>query len=120
MTNWPNIALPLLAGAAFVVAGACERVDPHQKALEIWESHAQVIRAAAAGEKVTEIDFIASSDFFYNLTEIGVPGTATFHLGWKPTEATKSALEPLDEWFRENRDRLYWDSAANEVVVRGK
>lgn len=87
------------------------------KAKEIWRQHKAVVEAAARREKVDLDAFHAACIFFENLTGIAVPGDASTLVDWYPTEQTRTAIEPLNKWYSENGDRLYWDEESQTVKL---
>lgn len=105
----------LLAALVLILAWNRHRTAAQRQALEIWHEHERVISEIAKGERVDLDAYEEAVIFFEKLTSITVPSNHSPFVYAMPTEDTATALEPLRQWYGENKSRLYWDEERGEV-----
>jgi hypothetical protein len=60
---------------------------------------------------------IQASVFFQDVAGIAVPGDASTLIDWYPTERTRDAIGPINDWYSKNGERLYWDKESQRVKL---
>lgn len=106
-----------MLGSLLITSCAQERSQANRKAVEVWEGHAEVVRAVLDGVRIRDDEFGKSADFFQRT--IGVVMRMDCNsLGIFPTKEARPDFKETQQWFRRNRDRLYWDERAKVVRVK--
>ena len=93
--------------------------NPMEQAQSVWLEHEQVIAAVAGdGSEFSFADFEEACEFFLRLTGIEVPAEGSYVSIWTPTLESPTVLPELREWYAANKERLYWDSERETVILR--
>jgi hypothetical protein len=104
-----------------LLLGACglgHRLDHGDRVHAEWQRNEAILQRAIWGVSNSE-ELDGSLRFFYELTGLTIRGNySTF--GFFPTEETKEDLRTLREWYKVNRDNLYWDEQDQAVKFRQK
>ncbi len=107
----------LLLGTVLLLSCAKERPQANHKAVEIWEGHAEVVRDGLYGKKIRDEKFDRAIDFFADTAGLVVRMDGDY-IGVVPTKETEPDFKEVQQWFRKNRERLYWDEQAKVVRVK--
>lgn len=106
-----QFAIMLLAA---MLLQSCSRVDPHVEG--VWLRHEQAIEQALGQGTFSLNEFDSACLFFEHIT--GIPARVELsYLGTKPTVHTSEDLRLWREWYKENKQRLFWDNKADRVGV---
>lgn len=105
------LAVCLLGCSTSTTSSAANR-----RALEVWKKHETAVEHAVKGKQRND-EFGEACLFFEQLTGISIHANI-FTLGYAPEPEAKNDLKLIRAWYRENRERLYWDETAGTVKVR--
>lgn len=74
------------------------------------------VASAVGGGTYSPEEFAEACMFFTRLTGLEIRGNGTY-LGLLPNEHTADDLKSVQEWYRKNNERIYWDEGAQAVKV---
>ena len=80
----------------------------------VWDCNRDVMVRAAKQKKFSLREFWGAAEFFEQLTGISAD-TRDSRQGPLPGPGLRQNLDAWDGWYRENGDRLVWDSATRSV-----
>ena len=114
------VSAPLIVGcgrsSAYVKPYPCDTVSDTggEVAGAVWDCNRDVMVRVAKHKKFSLREFWGAAEFFEQLTGIAAD-TRDSRQGPLPGPGLRQNLEAWDGWYRENGDRLVWDSATRSV-----
>jgi hypothetical protein len=108
----------LLLLAMLSSVGCAEKrpvVDP--KAAAAWSENEKIFIKGLNGNQ-GDNDFDRSCTFFWRLTGLEIHVNYST-MGMFPTPETSKDLVRIRNWYKGNKQRLYWDESTGTVKVRG-
>lgn len=86
------------------------------KAAAIWSANEKIFESALNGSQEND-EFDRACEFFWRLTGLELHLNYST-LGIFPTKETPKDLVRIKDWYKSNKNRLYWDETAGVVKVR--
>lgn len=118
MTRFTCFISVLLISSVF----ACDRTEPPSKAKsamveECWQRNMLVIDRIHLGASGLQDEVNEASEFLYLVTRIDIRWNIAGAMGlYLVSDESREDMERLHAWYQENKEFLYWDQEARQVL----